>query len=44
MALLRYRGFGQRGFRVVALFDLDPAKIGTQVEGLTVHDVRSIPK
>src|SRR5215470_7296913 len=24
-ALLRYRGFGQRGFRVVALFDLDPA-------------------
>src|SRR5206468_4070905 len=43
-ALLLYRGFGQRGFRVVALFDLDPAKIGTQVEGLTVHDVRSIPK
>jgi len=43
-ALLRYRGFGQRGFRVVALFDLDPAKIGTQVEGLTVHDVRSIPQ
>ena len=39
-ALLRYRGFEQRGFRVVALFDIDPGKIGTPLEGLTVHDVR----
>jgi redox-sensing transcriptional repressor len=36
-ALLRYKGFGQRGFRVVALFDTDPAKIGLQVEGLEVY-------
>src|SRR4051812_5494675 len=27
-ALLRYRGFDQRGFRIVALFDTDPAKVG----------------
>jgi redox-sensing transcriptional repressor len=36
-ALLRYKGFHQRGFRIVALFDTDPAKIGEVVEGLEVH-------
>jgi redox-sensing transcriptional repressor len=38
-ALLRYRGFAQQGFRIVALFDADPAKVGQQLEGLTVHAV-----
>ena len=32
-----YRGFQQRGFRIVALFDTDPAKVGQVVDGLTVH-------
>jgi redox-sensing transcriptional repressor len=36
-ALLRYRGFQQRGFRIVALFDTDLGKIGTLVDGLTVQ-------
>jgi redox-sensing transcriptional repressor len=36
-ALLRYKGFAQRGFRIVALFDADPAKVGLTVEGLEVH-------
>jgi redox-sensing transcriptional repressor len=36
-ALLRYRGFQQRGFRIVALFDSDPAKVGQAVDGLKVH-------
>jgi redox-sensing transcriptional repressor len=36
-ALLRYRGFAQRGFRIVAMFDTDPAKIGQQVEGARIH-------
>jgi redox-sensing transcriptional repressor len=36
-ALLRYRGFQQRGFRIVALFDSDPAKVGQAVDGLPVH-------
>src|SRR5580658_3494242 len=27
-ALLRYRGFTQRGFRIVALFDLETSKVG----------------
>jgi redox-sensing transcriptional repressor len=36
-ALLRYRGFQQQGFHIVALFDADPAKLGQKVEGLEVH-------
>jgi redox-sensing transcriptional repressor len=36
-ALLRYRGFQQRGFRIVALFDADPEKVGKRVDGLEVH-------
>ena len=36
-ALLHYHGFAERGFRIVALFDADPAKVGQRVEGLTVH-------
>lgn len=30
-ALAHYAGLGSRGFRVVALFDVDPAVVGTQV-------------
>jgi redox-sensing transcriptional repressor len=41
-ALLGYRGFDQRGFRIVALFDTDPAKIGGRVEGLEVHGPEAI--
>lgn len=36
-ALLRYRGFRQQGFRIVALFDSDATKVGQVVEGLEVH-------
>jgi redox-sensing transcriptional repressor len=36
-ALLRYHGFVQRGFRIVALFDADPAKIGQMLEDLEIH-------
>jgi redox-sensing transcriptional repressor len=36
-ALMRYHGFADRGFRIVALFDSDPAKVGQKVEGLTIH-------
>ena len=41
-ALLRYRGFADRGFRIVALFDADPAKIGQRVEGLEVHPTEAM--
>jgi redox-sensing transcriptional repressor len=29
-ALAQYRGFRQRGFRVIAVYDRDPSKIGTK--------------
>ena len=38
-ALVQYRGFRQRGFDIVAIFDSDPAKIGRQWNGLTVLDI-----
>ena len=38
-ALANYPGFGNRGFRIVGLYDADPAKIGTSVDGLPVRDV-----
>lgn len=36
-ALLRYRGFRNRGFHIVALFDNDPKKIGQTHGGLVVQ-------
>jgi redox-sensing transcriptional repressor len=42
-ALLGYRGFDQRGFRIVALFDADPAKVGTRLDDREVHAVDAIP-
>ncbi|MBO0696953.1 MAG: redox-sensing transcriptional repressor Rex, partial [Zavarzinella sp.] len=41
-ALLRYRGFLERGFRIVGLFDADPAKVGQRVEGLEVRPVSEL--
>jgi redox-sensing transcriptional repressor len=41
-ALVQYRGFRQRGFDIVAIFDADRSKIGRQWEGLTVQDVRNL--
>jgi redox-sensing transcriptional repressor len=43
-ALLRYRGFSQRGFRIVALFDSDRGKIGQVVDGITIHDLEEMPE
>ena len=42
-ALLRYQGFVERGFRFVALFDDDPAKVGQHIDGLEVHPLASMP-
>ncbi len=41
-ALVQYRGFRQRGFDIVAIFDVDPAKIGRQWNGLEVQDSRTL--
>jgi redox-sensing transcriptional repressor len=41
-ALVRYRGFSERGFRVVGLFDADPSKVGQRIEGLVVEPVTDL--
>jgi len=41
-ALVQYRGFLQRGFEIVAIFDADPGKIGRAWNGLTVRDVKEL--
>lgn len=38
-AIVKFGGFDHRGFRVVAAFDNDPAKIGTKVGSLVIQDV-----
>lgn len=43
-ALLGYRGFADRGFRVVALIDTDPTKVGTRLNGLTIHGTDAIER
>src|SRR5437764_14352878 len=42
-ALLKYRGFRNRGFRIVALFDNDPHKIGHAYDGMVVRPVDALP-
>jgi redox-sensing transcriptional repressor len=36
-ALANYRGFSARGFRIVALLDADPAKVGEPLGGATIR-------
>jgi redox-sensing transcriptional repressor len=38
-ALAGYAGFATRGFRIAALIDADPARIGSRIRGLTVGDI-----
>ncbi|GBC87830.1 Redox-sensing transcriptional repressor Rex [bacterium HR12] len=42
-ALARYRGFAERGFRVVGLVDTDPGKVGREVDGLRVRPPEDLP-
>jgi redox-sensing transcriptional repressor len=38
-ALAGYDGFASRGFRIVALFDADPARIGERIHGIEVRHI-----
>jgi redox-sensing transcriptional repressor len=42
-ALANYKGFGARGFQIVALVDADPAKVGTRVGDLSVAALDDLP-
>jgi redox-sensing transcriptional repressor len=41
-ALLGYRGFEKQGFRIVAAFDVDPAEVGTNIDGVLVHHIEQL--
>jgi redox-sensing transcriptional repressor len=41
-ALANYRGFGQRGFRVVALVDVAPDKVGESIGPITVEHIEDL--
>jgi redox-sensing transcriptional repressor len=41
-ALLHYKGFARQGFRIAAIFDDDPAKIGRDVGGVRVLASREL--
>ena len=41
-ALANYAGFAARGFRLVALVDADPARVGSAIQGITVSDVAEL--
>ena len=43
-ALFHYKGFSKQGFRIVAIFDDDPAKAGTTQEGVPIMPMRDLPK
>jgi redox-sensing transcriptional repressor len=42
-ALANYAGFDERGFPVAALVDIDPAKVGTTVNGIVVRHLDDLP-
>lgn len=41
-ALLKYRGFQQRGFRISLVFDIDPNKVGRRIGRIPVSHVERI--
>jgi redox-sensing transcriptional repressor len=38
-ALAQYRGFRQRGFQILAVYDANPAKIGRFLDGIEIRDM-----
>jgi redox-sensing transcriptional repressor len=43
-ALAGYAGFATRGFRITALIDADPARIGTTIRGLVVRSIDDLDR
>ena len=43
-ALAQYRGFSQRGFRIVAVYDNDPTKIGKKWDSHVVRDIAHLER
>jgi len=43
-ALAGYAGFASRGFRIAALFDADPGRVGEVINGLPVRHIDDLPR
>jgi redox-sensing transcriptional repressor len=43
-ALANYKGFAERGFRVAALVDVDPATVGEVIGGIVVRHLDDLPE
>lgn len=43
-AILHHNGFRDRGFKIAALFDRDPEKIGKEINSLRVHGMEDLRK
>ena len=43
-ALAGYRGFQQRGFRVIGAYDTNAEKVGRQIDGVAVHDMSQLER
>ncbi len=41
-ALAQYNGFRDRGFKVVAVYDFDPARVGRTLDGVVVRDQKEL--
>jgi redox-sensing transcriptional repressor len=41
-ALAQYRGFRERGFKVVGVYDADPTRVGRGLDGIVVRDQREL--
>ena len=43
-ALLRYKGLNEKGFRVAALLDDDPEKVGSSRSGIHIYHIDDLPE
>ena len=43
-ALFHYKGFARQGFRIAAIFDDDPAKLGRTADGVPILPLRDLPR
>lgn len=41
-ALAQYRGFRERGFKVIGVYDADPARVGRTLDGIVVRDQKEL--
>jgi redox-sensing transcriptional repressor len=44
MAICNYPGFSRYGLKIVAMFDVDPAKIGEKLDGLEVFSLEKLER